>query len=177
MHLQAHIYKHPFTLGWAFPIPLSLLLLQLPLAQARCCAAGWQQRVKPCSPWSRQEGLVSGGKKRGCGGDPPGRQPASRAGKQLAQVDLGPPMRAGSSRGGEGVWSEVGGRRGVDEASGEDGAAPVGRSAVLGSEGWAARRGSCAVSPSGDSQGVTVRTCLVVEEAAVLGGGRLHRDI
>lgn len=29
----------------------------------------------------------------------------------------------------------------------------------------------CVVSPSGDSQGVTVRTCLVVEEAAVLGGG------
>ena len=83
---------------------------------------------------------MSRGKERGCGGDPPGRQPAGRAGKQLAQVELGPPMRAGSSRR---VKVRGAKQEGSGEASGEDGAASAGCSAVSGSEGWAARGGSC----------------------------------
>lgn len=59
---------------------------------------------------------------------PPGRQPAGRAGRQLAQLELGlPSVRAGSmSHGDEGVWSGAGGCGGVGEASREDGAASVG---------------------------------------------------
>lgn len=44
-------------------------------------------------------------------------------------------------------------QEGMGEASGEDGAMSVGRSAVSGSEGWAARDGLCAVSPGGEQPG------------------------
>lgn len=59
----------------------------------------------------------------------------------------------------------------------DDGATSVGRSAVLGSEGRAARGGLCVwCHPVGTArEGVTVRTCLVMEEAAVLGGDILYR--
>jgi len=133
---------------------VSLLLLQLPLAQA-CCAAGCPQGRSRAAHGPRS-GVGEQREREGLRGDPPG--------KAAGPACSGSPRA--SSRGAEGAWSEAGG-----EGSEEAGAVSVGRSAVPGSGGWAARGGSCAVSPGRDSQGVTVRPCLVVEEAAVLGGG------
>lgn len=113
-----------------------------------CSSRGTAGRLQGRSPWALPAGLGSRGEERGWGGDPQG----ARAHPQLAQVEPGVPPPVS--------WERPRGRRcgvkqeGAGEASGEEGAASAGRSAVLGSEGVGSKGGGVesTVSPRGDSQ-------------------------
>lgn len=165
-----HVHRHIFIsipLPWAGHSPSHhpAATSATPCLSVLCRTLSTE--VKPCSPRSPQEGLASSGKERGCG------KAACGQGWEAAG-----PGGAGSPRA---TQEQLWGRRCVERSwrvqrcgrSKEGGWRCICRSQRC----WEVKGGqrgvdcACAVSPGRDSQGVAARTCLVVEEAAVVESG------